>query len=831
MWIGPISWYLIIGILGLVSFPLVYALFPALQDRGYSINRAFGLLVWGYLFWLLSSLGVLTNSSGGYLAALTLILAGSWWAWRRIDVQAFKIWLTESQKMILTVELLFALGFIFLLLLRGMEPGIFATEKPMEFAFINAFLRSETMPPLDPWLADYAISYYYFGYVMVGMLIKLSGVSSGVGFNLGLSMVFALAAIGAYGIVYNLLAAFRPEAKQNLTTLPVLGPLFVLILSNVEGFLEFIHGLGAFWQQDSRGLWSSAFWEWINLENLRLPPPGNTAPGELRHWWWWRASRVVADYDIFGNFQEVIDEFPFFSFFLGDLHPHVLTLPFVFVALAISLNLFLNIPDESQRFRIFRLEYNFSPQVFLLGGLVFGGLGFLNIWDFPWYVVIFAGIHLLNKVDQAGWSRTRLYEFLALVITLGISGVLMYLPFYISFSSQAGGILPNVINPSRGIHLWIMFGTLFIPLLVFLFYLVFQRRDRSGLLKRLGIALLASLILLGFSLLFTALLGGGLPFGPLSQGPNPFLGMYGVESLGALLREGFGRRASSIFGALTMVALLGAALGVLWPNGPQEEPEQTIPERMPKSHRFAAALVVIGAALVLIPEFFYLRDLFGNRMNTIFKFYYQAWILWALAAAYGSAVMLSLPKTRRKMAVVYTLVLVVVMFVGLTYPVMALQTRISSFQAQPDPGLVLDGAANQYYLNPDEQAAVAWLKQASLGTLVEAVHPTGGSYTQYARISMNSGQPALLGWVGHEGQWRGGGEEMGTRKDDIARLYTAGNWQEAVQVIDQYEIVYIVVGNLERTTYDVYEDKFIRNLTPVFQQGSVTIYQVQRSEH
>jgi YYY domain-containing protein len=483
---------------------------------------------------------------------------------------------------------------------------------------------------------------------------------------------------------------------------------------------------------------------------------------------------VIADYDIFGNFQEVIDEFPFFSFYLGDLHPHVLVLPFVFIALALSLNLFLSPPEAGNRFHIFRFEYTFSRRVFFLGALVFGALGFLNLWDFPWYVVIFAGVHLLIKVDRAGWSRFRVYEFFVLVVALGISGVLAYLPFYISFSSQAGGILPNVINPTRGVHLWIMFGTLFVPLLAFLFYLIQKRGDEKILLKGMTLALAVALTLFGLSGLFSSLLGGGLSVGMVSQVSNPFLSMYGVESVRALLQEGLTRRASSIFSAITLVVLLG-----------------------------------IGAALVIIPEFFYLRDLFGNRMNTIFKFYYQAWILWALAAAYGSAVMLSLPKSKRSLAVVYSLILAVVMFIGLTYPVMGLQTRYN------------------FYLNPDEHAAVDWLRQAPLGTLVEAVHPTGGSYSQYARISMNSGQPALLGWVGHEGQWRGGGEEMGTRQDDIALLYSSGNWQEAFQIIEQYRIVYVVVGNLERTTYDVDEDKFIRNLIPVFQQGSVTIYQVQ----
>ena len=89
---------------------------------------------------------------------------------------------------------------------------------------------------------------------------------------------------------------------------------------------------------------------------------------------------------------------------------------------------------------------------------------------------------------------------------------------------------------------------------------------------------------------------------------------------------------------------------------------------------------------------------------------------------------------------------------------------------------------------------------------------------------MNSGQPAVLGWVGHERQWRGGGEEMGSRQGDIERLYTTTSWEEASQIIDQYGITYIVVGNLERSTYNLRDQKFIRNLVPVFQQGSITVY-------
>ena len=118
---------------------------------------------------------------------------------------------------------------------------------------------------------------------------------------------------------------------------------------------------------------------------------------------------------------------------------------------------------------------------------------------------------------------------------------------------------------------------------------------------------------------------------------------------------------------------------------------------------------------------------------------------------------------------------------------------------------------------------VEWLRQAPLGTLVEAV---GGSYTGYARVSTYSGQPALLGWPGHESQWRGGGEEMGSRSVDVDTLYTTGSWAEASGIIQRYNIRYIYVGNLEYRTYVVNEAKFARFLETVYQFEGVTIYQV-----
>ena len=116
-------------------------------------------------------------------------------------------WLRDNIGLVVTAEVLFLVAFILLALLRAGNPTLDNAEKPMELMFINSILRSPGFPPHDGWLSGYAISYYYFGYVMTAMLAKLSGVSGSIAHNLMTALVFALGAVGSYGILFNLLAA------------------------------------------------------------------------------------------------------------------------------------------------------------------------------------------------------------------------------------------------------------------------------------------------------------------------------------------------------------------------------------------------------------------------------------------------------------------------------------------------------------------------------------------------------------------------------------------------------------------------------------------------
>lgn len=828
--IAVLLWYGIISIVGLASFPLMYRLLPNLRDRGYAFSRTAGLLLWGYLFWLLTTLGITYNERGGILLALAITVGLSVWIVKSGGFREVVQWSISNKKYILAVEVVFAVAFGAVALLRAGNPEILGTEKPMELAFINAILRSKTFPPHDPWLSGYAISYYYFGYVLVAMLAKLAGTSGGVAFNLGLTLVTSLSAVGAYGILYNLLSKEEVSGDATGDSTPVipamLGPLWVLVVSNLGGLLEMLHSSGLFWRQDSGGSWTSAFWRWLNIKDWNVPPsqPFSWVPD--RFYWWWRASRVVNDINLVGQPVEVIDEFPFFSILLGDLHPHVLAMPFAFLALAVSFNLYRTRSAQELKIGPFGLSMRIDTLIF--GALVLGGLAFLNTWDFPIYVFIFSAAYVLRQAIYSGWRKSQLVAFIGLGLLTGLLGVVLYLPFYFGFSSQAGGFMPNLIFPTRGAHLWIMFATLLIPLFGFL--LRYWRRHRVEVNLRTGLALT-----LGLTLFFwlSSLLMGVL----IANLPD--LGVLYVENLGAdglseLIAGAFGRRLLASAGWITLVIILTLSISILMgrreyilesDRGDALRPINQIDT--PNAHKFLIFLVLVGGLLVLVPEFFFLRDQFNSRMNTVFKFYFQAWLLWGIAAAYASIVLVR--DLRGLPGGLWRVSTAGLILVGMLYPVFGILTKTNNLN--PPYGWTLDGTAYLATQSPDDKAVGEWLRSASFGVIAEAV---GGQYSSYARMATNSGLPNVLGWPGHESQWRGGNQEMGSRETDIRRLYCTPDWNEAQVILEQYSIRYVIVGSLERSSYvqeddrcpgGLTESKFLRFLQPVFQAGQTTIYE------
>jgi uncharacterized membrane protein len=239
------------------------------------------------------------------------------------------------------------------------------------------------------------------------------------------------------------------------------------------------------------------------------------------------------------------------------------------------------------------------------------------------------------------------------------------------------------------------------------------------------------------------------------------------------------------------------------------------------------ALLMIGLALLLTMtvEFVYLRDLFGTRMNTVFKFYYQAWILLGLASAYGLSRLAarSSPSYLKWPALGITSLLVAC---GLFYTLTAIPSKADSFQAQP----TLDGLAYLRRHNPGDMAAIDWLRDnvEPSATVLEA---TGGSYSPEGagRVSMATGNPTLLGWDFHEMQWRGEAydELAAGRPDALTQIYRTASPEELPDLLDRWGIDYVYVGALERGKYKVSDaslSRFDRFLNRVYDADGVIIY-------
>lgn len=834
-----LSWYLLISLTGLVTFPLAWRLFPALADRGYNLSRAFGLLLWGFVFWLMTSLGMIENNPDGLGLSFCLLLGSSGLIAYRTIVQGRSLivnWMRSNRHMLITSEVLFFLTFAGWTFVRACNPEITSAggEKTMEVAFINAIMRSTTFPPHDPWLSGHAISYYYFGYVLTAMLAKASGVTGGVAHNLMLALVFGLSASGAYGIIYNLLTAWRVKkpagagAKKPIG-LPLLGPLFLLIASNLEGFLEILHAHGLFWPS-KEGTFN--FWIWLDIQNLNQAPvnPGQWPP---RFYWWWRASRVIQDFDLVGNSQEIIDEFPFFSYLLGDLHPHVLAMPFVLLAIGLALNLFLGGWDVDDDKLGFKLPLQWKGV--LCSGVVLGGLAFLNTWDILALTAVLLGAFLIRRVSKKGWSWARLEELLTLAFPIGLLCVLFYLPFFLGFSSQAGGLLPNLVSPTRGIQLWVMFGVLFIPIFIYLIHLCREMGRSARWLTGFLISSGLILLLWGFSWLLgwiTLLIYPDLAWN--------YLHSQEMTSIGELFISACRERVLNSAGLVTLLMIIGLALTHFLRRRQREDVDDYDASKDPSY--FVVLLILLGGLLVLVPEFVYLRDNFGWRMNTIFKFFFQGWEFWSLAAAFGTAVMLlNLKRVRRWLFVIG---MSLVISLALVYPILGLLEKTSGFQIanfakafnqasiEGDPAPLrraakvwtLDGSVQFQRDYPADALAVAWLQSTPLGVVAEAVGPHHASYVDFAHISTYSGLPTVMGWIGHEGQWRGTYEGFSQREEDIRDLYETNSWDKAQAILDRYDIRYVFIGTLERSNYRIREEKFQQHLRLVFENNGVMIY-------
>ena len=880
--IGVLSWYAFSLVLAVVNLPLAYAAMRKLPSRGIFLLRPLGLLLWGTIFWWLTSIQLLRNDLASQVTAFFVLAGINLLVLSKIDRERFFAWIKENKNLLIRAELIFLVGFVLMAVVRAANPEIINTEKFMEMAFINAILKSPGFPPMDPWLSGYSISYYYFGYLLSAMLIRITGVTSSVGYNLVAAFWFGMTAVGAYGILWDLLSLREQGTKskpamvflsKHKAMLALLAPLMILVMGNWFSGLDMLH---------ARSVLPENAWAQLDIPELTREPNALTIKPQRGGWSWWQASRVVQDRTLDGRAVEVIDEFPAFTYLLADIHPHMLSMPLVLLAIAQALNAFMG--GWEGCVRLGRLVVPASGLTIVLGVFTLGGIAFMNTWDFPFYLLLMGAAFMLYRARTSGWSNKRFWELVGFGVVGGVLSIVAYLPFYLSFSSQAGGVIPSLAFFTKGKYFWIMFGPLLLPIFGFLVSKV-RRISKLSLKSGLWVTLSVLLVLFIFGWVL------GFAGTQIEMTKDLLLGLHGAGSAGELLMDSLLNRLVAPGTWITLFLLIWIALSLLFEKVSASQTEKGGTDTdssgqlmLANPSVFVLLMVLLGGILALVPEFIYLRDQFGWRMNTIFKFYFQAWILWSLAGAYG-LIRLFEPRTDSKtqdrwwiVALVsagllagtvvlsdlgaqklgnygtsildYLMLLPVLIaiawltvnawrkdwkkvmgviavfgvLVGMAFPLIEGWNKTNGFN--PTRGFSLDGKRDFYISAADEMKAAEWLANAPVGVMTEAISDTGGSYTTYNSISTFSGMPTVLGWVGHEAQWRGGYEEIGSRQADVKELYSSSKWERAQAIIDMYNIRYIVLGNTENSTYQVDQGKFEEHLEKVFDSQTVDIYEV-----
>jgi len=793
-----LRWLITVEVIGLLTLPIAWSALPYLRDRGAGLAKPLGLILIGGAVWLLSDLGVLLNTGGAYWIVTAVVGAVSIWILRGRQ-RRFRGFVRKEWHALLVGELLFLLFFAAWTFIRSHQPDISGTEKPMELMMLNAVSLSDSAPPVDPWLAGQPVAYYYFGYWILGGVGLMSGVATSIGFNLSLALIAGMAASAIFSVAYGTILSGRIRDRSALP-IAVFAAVLLLIASNYAGVWEF--GAG-------KSLGSEGFYDWLAIDGVGVEGTdvGSTANSWRpdNYWWWWHSSRVINTFDTGTGLDFTIQEFPFFSLLLGDLHPHLIAIPFVLLAIGLILNLFLT-PGDGRPGRLVG-----RPLQWLLLSLSVGALGFINAWDlgFAAALVFIAAAIKMYRADSMTLPLAVLRGFITTVMVLGL-GMAIYAGFYFgTFSSQVDwnaplGAAKHATRPIHMLTVWGLFVVLLAPLWLSVSGSVVRAylgRFRSNptidsipddtdleIDPCVNDANAAPAGRAELTPLIAVLLAIGAPY---IVWASIHLYVNDPSSASDLFWRAIDVLPLAVLSGLAMLALLHFA-------------------RRAASDTLVFALALLAMALYMIygAELLYINDLFGGRMNTVFKLYYQVWIIVGVVGAYGLHFWIRNHQNwygiRRSVSETGVVIAAVMVIVALYYPGASLDSRTDGFSGERS----LDGTAFIGQTRASEYDAIAWLSENARddAVLVEAI---GESYTDFGRISSTTGIPTLLGWPFHEEQWRGGRDAFDGREKDVQRIYSDGEIDDVKTILRRYEIDYIVVGPRERSTYpDLDLDRF-----------------------
>lgn len=249
-------------------------------------------------------------------------------------------------------------------------------------------------------------------------------------------------------------------------------------------------------------------------------------------------------------------------------------------------------------------------------------------------------------------------------------------------------------------------------------------------------------------------------------------------------------------------------------------------KKLTVSDYFVLSLILTATILVLIPEIFYIKDIYTEdyrRANTMFKLVYQAFIIYSLCCGY-ILVRLSSGIKSRIIRFIFKILFLIIFLCHMIYPYFAIKSYTDHHLERKYWGLYgLDFIRDQF---PDNFQAIEWINKNISGqpVMLEAV---GDSYTSFNHVSMATGLPTVEGWIVHEWLWRGGYDLPAGRQIDVQQIYESEDLETVKMLLQKYNVEYIFIGDNEYEKYpNLNESNFAQLGQVVFTSGNTKIYQL-----
>ena len=812
-----VAWLILIQVLGLLALPITLYVFRPLVDRGYLFSKILGIFFVCLFVWLMASLKLLAFSETSIsisilcltVVSITMIISLK---------KEFIDFIRRQWSLIVISELIFLAAFASFILIRMANPDLWhpirGGEKPMDIAYLNAVLRSSFMPPYDPWFGGGYLNYYYWGQFIVANLIKSTGIHPNVAYNLAVPTFFALTVSAVFTIVFNLVEASRralnsqisitnkfitSTKKINIGSIAtgILAALFAAVIGNLDGIIQMIEGV-----------WRIVF--------LDLP---------FGQFDFWRSSRMMPPDP--PGFE--INEFPFFTFLFADLHAHMMVIPMSLMTLALSYTTIISAPKFNPLKKSLTIETLTRLSIL---GISIGVLRLINAWDFPTYLLLsILSIYIYEYFYHGGLSVTTLLRGLwKSCFVFGI-GYLIFLPYHVNYETFFNSLdLTTNTTPwwqfllIHGLFLFII-GSFFVKesrgfltdwyrFIRTKFSRASKAMDREEEFVSKSNADLASVIIWILWVIAIAIT----------------LGL----SLTLLLLGFLGSTIPMVF------ILLGLILvnAFKWLRSIHLDSPNLV---------FVSLIIAVSLSLAIGLDIFRLENDI-DRMNTIFKFYLQIWILLSIGAAYllwrlahGRHVPLIQLTVTKKLWVLA----VILLFVSSSiYTVAGTRDRLRDRFNHTERSLTLDGTAfvtGTIYQDPkgpidleSDFEGINWLNQNVQGSpiILEAVIPT---YQWGSRISVYTGMPTVVGWKWHQEQQRWAyRREVSNRIQDVSTMFSSTETELTIKLLKKYNVKYIYVGQVERLYYpNSGLEKFNQALAYLFEKiivnDKVTIYRLKEN--